>query len=95
MLAKTFDEAANVLGEAVELAWVLNYFKNPEIIWLSTDFFGAFAHQSFLPHYNYGKALVEVSNILIGMNINEEKIFIGLISEKILNNFRKFQIVLF
>uniref|UniRef100_A0A914H2J6 Tetratricopeptide SHNi-TPR domain-containing protein n=1 Tax=Globodera rostochiensis TaxID=31243 RepID=A0A914H2J6_GLORO len=45
MLAQSFEEASTVLCDAVEL---------------SSKFFGDFAAQSFLPHFNYGKALVEI-----------------------------------
>ncbi|KAL3125486.1 hypothetical protein niasHT_009935 [Heterodera trifolii] len=48
MLAQSFYDASVVLCKAAEL---------------SSKFFGDFAPQSFLPHFNYGKALIEVARL--------------------------------
>ncbi|KAL3110787.1 hypothetical protein niasHT_016742 [Heterodera trifolii] len=48
MLAQSFCDASVVLCKAAEL---------------SSKFFGDFAPQSFLPHFNYGKALIEVARL--------------------------------
>ncbi|KAL3118545.1 hypothetical protein niasHT_000310 [Heterodera trifolii] len=48
MLAQSFYDASVVLCKAAEL---------------SSKFFGDFAPQSFLPHFDYGKALIEIARL--------------------------------